>query len=227
MLLLALAGGQAHAAVSYLLIQGAFGGGPVTTYKWEVIYSAGQIVTGEDLFNAVFGTPVRNGSYTDGFSGTYNYYTQGNSTQGAAYFSFNGGTNPSGNLLESITLGGNKLAMDPSYDPGWNYYNAGGNDGDPTSPLVYDGGLWTFGNSGFGQRVLTDGSFDAFVYGETFPNAPVAGSDSNTGTAMANDPVASSFSGATVINLTTAPEPGRLGLLSVGVMALLLRRRRI
>jgi hypothetical protein len=79
------------------------------------------------------------------------------------------------------------------------------------------------------SRLLTDGSYDAWVYGETFPADPVAGSDSNLGTSLVNDPVASSFTpsgGTTVINLTSTPEPGRALLFSLGCGMVMWRRRR-
>ena len=193
-------------AVSYLMIQGPFGsGGSTQTLKWQVNYNAGTLVTGYDLLKAVFGTPVAAGTYDDAFFTTYNYFTSGNSTQGAGFIDFGGGSY----FTESFTLGGTKVAQTTDYATGWNYYAAGGS---------YANGTWAYSNDGITTRTLTDGSFDGWVYGNTYPSATITGS----GTA----PLASNFTSATVINLSAAPEPGRVALCGVALAALALRRLR-
>jgi len=215
--------GKVQALTSYLLIQGDFGGTGLATYKWQVIYNPGQLTTGADLIKAVFGPMTAAGTYTDGFFSTNPYSTQGNSTLGTGVINFS-----FGDLIESFTIGGNKLAMDPMYDPGWNYYDAGGKP--DSASAAYSSGLWTYGSSGYGSRLLADGSYDGWVYGGTFdPLVSIAGSDTNLGTSLANDPIASSFTpagGTTVINLTSTPEPGRALLCWIGCGWVLSRRRR-
>ena len=205
-------------ATSYLLVQGPFGsGGATQTFKWQVNYSNGQLVTGQDLLKAVFGTPVSTGTYDDAFFGTYPYLTSTNGSLAAGYISFSEGPFP-----ESFTINGTKVAQDTDYDPFWYYQVSKGTD---TSSTVYPSGLWTEAQAGAVSRFLTDGSFDSWTFGPF--GVSVAGSDGSTGTSLVNDPVASSFSGATVINLAAAPEPGRMMLLATGLLVAGLRRRRV
>ncbi|MEQ1850889.1 MAG: PEP-CTERM sorting domain-containing protein [Chthoniobacteraceae bacterium] len=206
-----------RADTSYLLIQGPFGmSGSEVTFKWKVNYDAGVLLTGQQLLNAVFGTPAASGTYTDGFAGVYDLYRAGNPTLGAGYIDFD--TTP-GSLglpfLVSLTLGGITVEQDPSYSPGFNYYVAGGGGGQ-----VYPNmGAWTFSIDGSAARTLSNGSFDAWVFGSTFPSAMVNGAG--------NTPAVPNFSGATEI--TAVPEPA--GVLLVlfgagGLFALPRRRRR-
>ncbi len=202
-------------AVSFLLAQGPFGAGAtVETYKWQVNYNSGQLVTGQDLLNVVFGAPVDSGTvYTDGFGGTNPYFVSSNGQWGAGYISFN-----SGLFLESLTISGKKVAQDISYSPGWSYYDAGGTDG---AGLIYPDGNWYYANSGTGARQLANGSFDGFVFGADSGN-PFYTPPSITG--AENMPVASNFASATLIVIT--PEPGRLVLIWLGISSMVLRRRR-
>lgn len=209
---------NAAGAVSYLLVQGPFGpGNAVQTFEWKVIYDAGSVTTGLDLLKEIFGTPTASGTYDDAFFGTYDYFKSGNTTTGAAFIDFG----PSGLFTESFTLGGKKVAMDPSYDPGWNYYAAGGSGSGHVTPSnlsgSYDPSSWTYSDDGTSTRTLSDGSFDGWVYGETFPPDAIVGASYT--------PTISNFAGATVINLSSAPEPGRTMLLLMGLAGLMLQRR--
>jgi hypothetical protein len=214
-LLAAVAGLRAD--TSYLLIQGPFGmSGSEATFKWKVHYGAGALLTGQQLLNTVFGTPAASGTYTDGFAGVYDLYRAGNSSQGAAYIDFDTTPGTLGSpFLLSLTLGAVTVEQDPSYSPGFNYYVAGGGGGQ-----VYpDAGAWTLSIDGSATRTLANGSFDAWVFGSTFPSAMINGAG--------NTPSVPNFSGATEI--TAVPEPA--GLLLVlsgagGLFALPRRRRR-
>jgi hypothetical protein len=215
-----------QAATSYLLIQGPFGANSATeTHTWKVIYNNGTLLTGLDLLEAVFGTPQPAGTYEDAFSSPatpriYPYYTAGNVTQNAGFIDFSGSL-----FTESFTLHSMKVAQTTAYDPGWNYYVAGGyganNLGD------YDSGSWTYSSDGIGDRLLAGSStvsFDGFVYGPTYPAEEIVDVNSKPIFPLNQN---SNFASATVINLTgTVPEPGRIMLLSVGVFALILRRHR-
>jgi hypothetical protein len=205
---------NASGAVSYLLVQGPFDpSNAVMTFQWKVIYDTGSITTGLDLLKKVFGNPVANGTYDDNFGGTYNYFKSGNSTTGAAFMDFGGGSL----FTESITLSGKKVAMDPGYDPGWNYYAAGGT-GSNHAGGTYDPSSWAYSDDGITTRSVADGSYDGWVYGGTFPAATIVGS--------LFTPTAAHFAGSTVINLSIAPEPGRPMLLLVGLTGLILQRRK-
>ncbi len=207
-----------YADTSYLLVQGPFGlNGATETFKWKVFYDPGTLVTGQDLLNAAFGIPVVNGTYTDGFGGTYDYFTAGNATQGAGYFSFYGSL-----LTESFTLDGTKVAMDPSYSPTWSYFVAGGSGNvDPVNnPTgLYGDGAWSYSNDGLATRQLTDGSFDGWVFeADNYPNPqdPIAGSS--------NAPTVSDFADATEV--TVVPEPGSVALVLIGIAGVWAFRKR-
>jgi hypothetical protein len=212
-----------RADTSYLLIQGPFGaGGGTDTFEWQVNYQAGALLTGQALLNSIFGQPALNGTYSDGFGGTYNYYAAGNGTQGAGYIDF--GSNP-GQLTEpfltSVTLNSTTVAQDPSYSPGWNYYVAGGG---PDNGAGYSDGAWTYSNDGEMGRTLANGSFDAWVFGATYPAATIddgtVGGINDDGSASTgvNAPTVADFAGATVIEVV--PEPGSAALLIVGAAGL-------
>lgn len=202
-----------RADTSYLLIQGPFGAGSaVQTYQWKVLYAPGSLITGLDLLNAVLGAPVKTGTtYTDGFAGTYDLYRAGSTAKGASYIDFSIAQNGSQLFTLSFTLNSTAVAMSSFYDPGWNYYVAGG---------AYASNAWTYSDDGIGTRTLADGSFDGWVFGTTFPEAPIA----PTATAGDNNPVSGNFAAATVVNV---PEPGSAGMLILGVAGLLIRRRRL
>lgn len=202
---------------SYLLIQGSFNGTP-QTYKWQVNYNAGQLTTGQDLLNAVFGGALTStGTYTDDLGDPpYAMFTTSNGSQGATYISTDWGM-----LLIGLKVDGATALQSTVYDPFWYYNLSGGTDTDSTS---YPSALWTQAQNGAISRFLTDGSFDGWnlaSYG-----TPISGSDQNTGTTLVNDPVASSFSGARVINLSATPEPARILLLVAGLTIAAMRRAR-
>jgi hypothetical protein len=194
------------ADTSYLLIQGPFGaGGAEETFKWKVDYQTGALVSGQDLLFTILGNPSLSGTFADGFGGQYSQYTSGNSTKGASYIDFGGGSL----FAISFTLGGTTLTMDPSYSPGWNYYVAGG-----SGSQTYDNGTWTYSNDGQGSRTLADGSFDAWVYGGTFPAATIGGSG--------NTPTTSDFASATAVQ--AVPEPSSIAFMLLGAGALVALR---
>lgn len=209
-----------RADTSYLLIQGPFGPDDAEeTFKWQVNYPAGDLQDGQDLLNAVFGTPSFNGSYyTDLYGNSYQFRTAGSSAQadGFVYYPQYGGL-----YLASITLDSTTLLQDPSYSPGWNYYVAGGGS---NYGAGYANGTWTYSNDGLASRSLTfpdnnSDSFDAWVFGSTDDPPAVAGDD--------NDPTAADFAGATVINVV--PEPSGIVLAALGIAGLLARhwKRRV
>lgn len=205
-----------RADTSYLLIQGPFG--PLNaelTFKWQVNYQAGLLISGQDLLNSVFGTPALNGTYTDAFSGQYDYYTAGNAVQGAGFIDF--GTTPgtlTSPFLISITLGSVTATMNPSYNPGFTYYVAGGGGALPYP----NGGAWTSSQDGTATRTLANGSYDGFVFGSTTFNseAQISG--------PTNTPAAPNFAAATMIN--AVPEPASAALLLLGALGLLARPKR-
>lgn len=209
-LVITLAANSAQGAVSYLLIQGEFNAGSLgeETYKWKVNYNTGELVTSLDLLNAVFGVPSANGTYTDAFSGVYPYLSAGNSTQGAGYFDFGGGSL----FLESFTLNSTKVAQDTDYDPSWSSHVAGG-FGTNHGGSYPNAGTWTYSDDGITTRQIADNSFDGWVFGA---------SSFNSG----NNPLVADFSGATVINYSATPEPSRSLLLLFAGIALMMHRRR-
>lgn len=201
-----------HADTSYLLVQGPFGsGGSTLTYQWKVTYDHGVLVTGQDLLTAVFGPTSLTGDYSDGFGGNYPEYTSGDGTQGVNYITFPGGSF----FSIAFTLNSTTVMQDSFYDPGWNYYVTGGSG--PFHGGAYDNsGSWTYSDDGQSARLLSDGSYDAWVYGATFPAAPVAGEN--------NAPTSSNFSSATLV---VVPEPGSIAMLAIGGAGLLLWRKKI
>ena len=148
--------------VSYLLVQGPFGiANAVETFKWQVNYSPGQLVTGQDLLNAVFGSPTASGQYTTtgAYPDTYNYLTSSSEhLLGAGYLNFYGSL-----LLESLTVDGNKVAQTTNFSSSWSYYY------DPSGPVTTQtnppNGNWYYAEVGQGSRQLTNGSFDGWVFG--------------------------------------------------------------
>lgn len=201
----------ACADTSYLLIQGPFGASSsIETFEWKVNYTHGTLNTGLDLLNAVFGTATDTATL---YQSTYELFSAGNNVQGASYIDF--GSGGSSLFTISYTLGGTTVEQDPSFDPGWNYYVAGGSgSGNGGS---YSSGSWTYSQDGLNTRGLSDGSFDGWVIGETFPNVPIAG---GTG---ADAPNTTNFAGATTVNVV--PEPASAALLCLGGLLFIRRRR--
>jgi len=231
-----LASTLAHASTStsYLLISGTFGpGGAMETYKWEVIYPTGDLITGQDLLNTIFGSPppVATGTYSDPTLGTYPSYTVGNSSQGAEYLNFGGGDF----FTVSFTLNSAPVATiddtGTASTLGWNYYVAGGS-GTQSGDTYANNGAWIFSNDGQTGRVLQNGSFDGWVYGDTGtdPNYdPVGSAVTIDGTDDA--PEASNFAAGdpNFAIITFIPEPDTWALLAVGAAGVALataRRRR-
>jgi len=204
---------------SYLLIQGPFGSsGAEETFEWQVEYPAGTLQTGQDLLNAVFGTPTLSGTYTNAFSETFNEYSAGNSSTGVSYIDY--GTSPN-TLTEpfaiSFSLDSEMVEQDTAYNNGWNYYVAGGgggNGGDNLGGPYANNGSWIYANDGSYSRNLANGSFDAWAFG-SFNNPPgIAGSN--------YAPTVPDFSGAIILLI---PEPGGALLLILGASGLLILKR--
>ena len=197
----------AMADTSYLLVQGPFGdGGSLETFEWKVNYNSGTLITGQQLLNVVFGVPVD----ANTLYGGNEVFTATNNLIGAKYIDFGGGSL----FTISYTLGGSTVEQDPNFSPGWNYYVAGGSG----TGGSYTSGSWAYSNDGLSTRTLTDGSFDAWSFGATYPNDPIMNGDTTYA------PTANNFASATVINVV--PEPGSLAFLAAGGLLLVRRRRR-
>ena len=204
---------HAQADTSYLLVQGPFGsGGATETFKWQVNYPTGQLETGLDLLQAVFGPLSRNGSFSDNFGGTYDQWVTGNNTQGLSLIDFNN-NNLTAPFALSFTLDSTAVIMPPDYSSTWAYYVAGG--GSNLGNGYDNNGDWTFSQDGALDRTLVDGSFDSWVFGD--------GSEVVDGSG--NTPTTPNFVGATVVNV---PEPtsGALLILGAGGMLTAFSRRR-
>jgi hypothetical protein len=202
----------AIADTSYLLLQGPFGDlGAVETFQWQVNYTHGTLTTGQDLLNVVFGTPVDTGTL---YQSTYEIFSAGNNVQGAHYIDFGSG----GSSLFAISFTMNSITKEQSaaWDPSWNYYVAGGAGGNHGGS--YSSDSWTYSDDGITTRTLSDGSFDAWSFGENFPADPIM----NGTTTYA--PTTGNFSSAVVINVV--PEPGSVAFLAAGGLLLVRRRRR-
>lgn len=216
----------ARADTSYLLIQGPFGSGSTTqTYKWQVNYTPGELSTGFDLLNAVFGTPVLTGSYTDAYSDNYPEYTSSKDGNSVQYYYYTS-SSFSGYSPISFTLGGTYVLQDPTYDPGWGYYVAGGT-GTYSGTSYQNNGSWTFSSDGASARALANGSYDGWVFGAAFPDPNATIDDSNSDA----DPVQSEFTttdSSAFYQIVDIPEPGAplLLLAAAGLLAASSRLRK-
>jgi hypothetical protein len=214
-----ISGVRAQTDTSYLLIQGPFGsGGSTATYKWQVKYPEGSLMTSQDLLNTVFGTPVPDGTLQGDYTfGQVSLYAAGNSTQGATYVYYPPSQYfPTASLFTyAIALSSSNVSTNDNVPTGvstrgWNMYVDGGD--------VVTTGTWNYSMEGQSGRGLSNDSFDAWVYGDTGsdPGYSPAGTMATVDGA-ANDPVAADFADATVINV---PEPASLALLAAGAAAL-------
>jgi hypothetical protein len=218
-----------RADTSYLLIQGPFGaGGAEETFKWKVNYPSGVLQSGQDLLSAVFGSPSLSAvPYTDAYSSDYNYYIAGNGAKGVGYIDFGSSVSappstPVSPFVVSFTLASTPVAQDTSFNPAWSYEVAGGTGDNAVGTYPnesygnYAPNVWNFSNDGILSRGVTDGSFDAWVFGSTYSSPEIDGSNVTT----------ADFVGATVINV--APEPSSAALLAFGMSGMLafLKRRR-
>lgn len=202
----------AMADTSYLLLQGPFGsGGSLETFQWKVNYTHGTLTTGQDLLNVVFGVPVDTNTL---YQGTNEIFSAGNNVQGAHYIDF--GSGGSSLFTISYTMHSTTVEQSAAWDPSWNYSVAGGAGGNHGGS--YSSGSWTYSDDGITTRTLSDGSFDAWSFGENFPADPIV----NGTTTYA--PTSGNFASAIVINVV--PEPGSLAFLSAGGLLLVRRRRR-
>jgi hypothetical protein len=101
---------------------------------------------------------------------------------------------------------------DITFDPTWQNYV-----GNPD-------GSWSLASLGVSQRPISDGSFDAFIFGTydgfglRFPG------EDTSGTALLASP--SAFANAVQLSLFAIPEPSRTALLFVAAIALAARRSR-
>jgi hypothetical protein len=221
---------SSHADTSYLLIQGDFGsGGTEENFKWQVNYQTGDLSTGQDLLNAVFGQPVLMGSYTDGLGDPpYDEYQAGSGSQSANYIDFGTGL---GLFPISFTLGGTTILQDPTYSPGWIYYAAGGSgaygpDDDGDGAEYPNTGTWTpsnFCNDGLSQRTLADGSYDGWVFGNPYNPDMIDDSSGAAGPNSTEFPVTNSTNFFTILNI---PEPGAPVLLGATLAALAIWKRK-
>lgn len=235
-----------EAASSYLTIQGPLGsGGTYQTYKFRVEYSGVLTIpgfqpdppgvpvpfvnTGEALIAAVFGNGVTtaNGIYSN--------------SVGTA-------TIPGGFLSSFQMTGGSSISAGvwPT-GPQWGSFSAGGTYVDtwatPVINGVYDSGIWTESKTGMATRYLSDGSFDAWAYGNMtdtgfedefgFPImtfAPPTGVTPTladfSGPGYTETKVSANGLAYSVYLITAVPEPGRMLLCLLGVTAVMARRSR-
>ena len=231
----AVTGVRGQTDTSYLLIQGPFGsGGSMESFKFQIDYPAGDLITGQDLLNAVLGTPSASCtvSLSDPVFGGYNYDAAGNSSRGAGYVNFGGGSL----LTYSLTLGSTPVTTNDSTPAGgstlgWTYFVAGGSG-------LYGGaysntGNWIPAGDGANTRSLANDSYDGWVFGNSGDDIDYT----QVGTAAtiddsSNSDKPSDFSNngpndvSTVINVV--PEPGSTALVlagAAGMFALLKRQR--
>ncbi len=214
-----------EAATSYMMIRGPFGAaGSTETHQFRFEYTGSQVVNGLSLLSTLFGTPVDAGTLYEGNP----YFTANGGILGtensAAYVNYGTAMAP---YLFIASLKLHNVEVDPPpydwgapFNPAWIYYTS------PNSSTA-----WAESWVGAAERTLTDGSFDAWVYGG-FDSAGLSVSDVNT-----VPPSSASFGsltnllysggGLSVYGVAAAvPEPGRMLLLGVGGVALVFRRRR-
>jgi hypothetical protein len=231
-----------EAASSYFMVQGPLGaGGTYQTYKFRVEYSGVLTIpgynaeetplvnSGEALIAAVFG----NGVTTE--SGVYS------NSVGTA-------TIPGGFLSSFQMAGGSSVAAGiwPT-GPQWGAFSAGGTYvdtwADPVINGVYTPGIWTEAKTGMATRYLSDGSFDAWVYGNMSPTdfedewgfpimtfAPPTGVTPTladfSGSGYTETKVSANGLSYSVYLITAVPEPGRMLLCLLGITAVIARRSR-
>lgn len=236
-----------RAAVSYLMMQGEFGG-VSSTYRWSVTYDDGALLTGRDLLTAIFGTTSphpdpdleafvasSHGFDTEYIFGNDFLYSvtnpqghllaeDGFESKGWASYSALGGYSFYAEVWEEVSPGVWQPVLDDDDNPVWALYS----DTYSTD--------WTKSGSGFMSRSLVDGSFDALVYGfynpTTYnPLSPLTGTplvSEYMGSALETWSGSMNGHGFTVTLHDTAaiPEPGRGLLLLLGATGVLLRRKR-
>jgi len=174
------------ADTSYLLVQGPFGSnGSEVTYKWQVNYPTGYLVTAQDLLNAVLGTPIADGTFSDPVFGERPYFIAGNSSRGAGYLEFFGSLLTLSFTLNSTPVTTNDATPDGTSTVGWNYYVAGGS-GAYGGPYA-NTGVWLVSDDGQATRYLSNGSYDGWVYGNTGYDAEGDPATTGSTTAVIND----------------------------------------
>jgi hypothetical protein len=224
-----------RADTSYLLIQGPFGSGSSElSYKWQINYPSGDLITGQDLLDSIFGNPVDDGDVNDPVFGMDKLAVSGNSTMGASYVDFGNGDY----LLLSVTINSVTISTNDSTPigtstVGWNYFVAGGSGDyavyDSSNGLYSYGaypntGSWNFSNDGTNTRFLSDGSYDGWLYGNTGSDAggDTAGSPATVDDSTnSDDPSDFSNTGANdVFMVMDIPEPRVSALLGVALAGL-------
>ena len=213
-----------RADTSDLLVQGPFGiSGSEQTYKWQVNYPAGSLTTGLDLLEAVFGNPVLTGTYNDGFGSSFPEYQFGSGSQYTDAYLSSGGY-----FTISFTLNGTTVLQDPSYDPSWSYYVAGGSGAyalGGTSPGAYASGAWIYSSDGQGSRTIANGSYDGWVFGAAFPDTTATIDDTN-GTAAPNSTEFANTDSTDFLTVVSVPEPSAQWVLWAVLCGLAFWRRR-
>ena len=211
-----------RADTSYMLVQGPFGSGSsVLTYKFQVNYPTGDLLTGQDLVNAVFGTPVQTGSYTDNYDNTYAEYTSSEGGRTATYYYV---PKYSELLLLGYTINGVSPFSDVSGDPSW-YLNVAGGSGEYSGNI--SSGSWSFSGDGVETRYLADGSYDGWLFGnpgyDTGDGQWDLPADEIDNTSGLDAPTMPTFSGTGATDSFTVisvPEPATAALLAAaGVIA--------
>ncbi len=153
---------SAHADSSFILFQGDFGpSGAEQTFKFQISYPPGALTTGQNLLDAIFGTPVLDG--TDAASGRP-LLVAGTASQNVQYDQYSFGNEVVAFTFNSITIKANdKPPSGPTQD--WTDYVAGGTSGNDGGP--YSSGQWTISNDGATTRGLGNDSFDGWVFGNS------------------------------------------------------------
>jgi hypothetical protein len=218
---------NAHADTSYLLIQGPFGGGgSEVTYKWQVNYPAGYLTTSQDLLNAVFGgVPVADGTLQgDSTFGPAPVYKNGSSQNGGLYVYYppDPPDFPEASFLTyAFTLRSTTVSTDDNVSIGqstlgWNFYVEGGD--------ASDNGEWNYSEEGQSSRLLSNDSYDGWVFGDTGSDpdfTPVGTTATIDDSSDSDDPSDFSNNGADdILMIVDIPEPGTAALLGIALAAL-------